>query len=105
MHLFIVATLLGERSRKTTIGISVCIYGIHDIHVNMLGGGTKLMSKVVRRQDAMQVEEQTATSTAVPSLESTALRSCCQSAAVGAVMILSEYSIRRFMACMVCAGN
>ena len=70
------------------------------IEMDMLGG-TKLRSLAVKDQDASQIEEQTTTSTAVPSLESKALRSCCQNAAVVAVMILGDYSNRRLMACMV----
>ena len=48
--------------------------------------------------------EQVTTSSSVPTLESKALRSCCQNAAVVGVMILSEYANRRLLACMFWAA-
>ena len=68
-------------------------------------GTSKLKAIAVKSHVTEQVGEQTTTSSAVPSLESKALRSCCQNAAVVAVMILGDYENRRLMACMVWAAD
>ena len=68
-------------------------------------GNPKLKAIAVKEHDAEQVGEETTTSSFVPTLESKALRSCCQNAAVAAVMVLGDYSNRRLMSCMVWAAD
>ena len=70
-------------------------------------GTQKFKALAMKQHDVVEgfEGEQATTSSSVPTLESKALRSCCQNAAVVGVMVLSEYANRRLLACMYWAAQ